>query len=106
MRRSLTSSWVQDPPALFLPEVNIRQMHETNTHPYIPSYLYASILYHGKFVLDIDSTWYKMRRRRRGRYRALLLTDQGALAFELWTGQPAPLRVMSNALTWSLTVPA
>ncbi len=35
-----------------------------------------------------------------------MLLHQGALAFELWTGHPAPLRVMSNALTQSLTVPA
>lgn len=31
-----------------------------------------------------------------------MLLHQGALAFELWTGHPAPLRVMSNALTRSL----
>ena len=35
-----------------------------------------------------------------------MLLHQGALAFALWTGHPAPLRVMSNALTRSLTVPA
>lgn len=35
-----------------------------------------------------------------------MLLHQGALAFELWTGHPAPLRVMSSALTRSLTVPA
>ena len=35
-----------------------------------------------------------------------MLLHQGALAFELWTGHPAPLRVMSSALTQSLTVPA
>ncbi len=35
-----------------------------------------------------------------------MLLHQGALAFELWTGHPAPLRVMSNALTRSLTGPA
>ena len=35
-----------------------------------------------------------------------MLLHQGALAFELWTGHPAPIRVMSNALTQSLTVPA
>ena len=35
-----------------------------------------------------------------------MLLHQGALAFELWTGHTAPLRVMSSALTWSLTVPA
>lgn len=35
-----------------------------------------------------------------------MLLHQGALAFELWTGHPAPLRVMSNALTRSLTVSA
>ena len=32
-----------------------------------------------------------------------MLLHQGALAFALWTGHPAPLRVMSNALTRSLT---
>ena len=32
-----------------------------------------------------------------------MLLHQGALAFELWTGYPAPLRVMSSALTRSLT---
>ena len=35
-----------------------------------------------------------------------MLLHQGALAFELWTGHPAPLRVMSNALTQSLAVSA
>ena len=35
-----------------------------------------------------------------------MLVHQGALAFELWTGHPAPLRVMSRALTRSLSVPA
>ena len=35
-----------------------------------------------------------------------MLLHQGALAFELWTGYPAPLRVMSSALARSLTVPA
>ena len=35
-----------------------------------------------------------------------MLLHQGALAFELWTGHPAPIRVMSNALAQSLTVPA
>ncbi len=34
-----------------------------------------------------------------------MLLHQGALAFELWTGRPAPLRVMSSALTQSLAVP-
>ncbi len=35
-----------------------------------------------------------------------MLLHQGALAFELWTGHPAPLRAMSSALTRSLTVSA
>ena len=35
-----------------------------------------------------------------------MLLHQGALAFELWTGRPAPLRVMSNALTRSLSRPS
>ena len=35
-----------------------------------------------------------------------MLLHQGALAFELWTGHPAPVRVMSNALIRSLTVSA
>lgn len=34
-----------------------------------------------------------------------MLLHQGALAFEFWTGHPAPLRVMSGALTRSLTGP-
>ncbi len=33
-----------------------------------------------------------------------MLLHQGALAFELWTGYPAPLRVMSSALARSLSV--
>ena len=33
-----------------------------------------------------------------------MLLHQGALAFELWTGHPAPLRVMSSALARSLSV--
>ncbi len=35
-----------------------------------------------------------------------MLLHQGALAFELWTGYPAPLRVMSSALARSLTIPS
>ena len=35
-----------------------------------------------------------------------MLLHQGALAFELWTGYPAPLQVMSRALSRSLITPS
>ena len=65
--------------------------------------LFYDLVYGPRPTVFLQRAHHAQRPTRDGRR---MLLHQGALAFELWTGQPAPLRVMSSALTRSLTVPA
>ena len=65
--------------------------------------LFYDLVYSSQPTVFLQRALYAQRPTLDGRR---MLLHQGALAFELWTGHPAPLRVMSSALTRSLTVPA